>query len=258
MSSMRRSIRWQAPTRLDALLVLVISAVVLALTGLRVTAGMDPDEAAARGVAAGLAIFVCLAVVARLPIVNVSASLWCQRRVLEPWLNSIEDRQNAIISELDGLDGDPDEGARQRKPPRRFFSWWTYDRFEIVVECLAMGAVATFAFLCYRAVHFSLLAAGGVEEEALALGNVLLLAISGVLALAIYQIPLLYIMWRMCRLERMLRNIERQHDRGVAAASRQHEVAIAMTRWASLIEPAIKYFGPIPWPVWRHPQPDPR
>lgn len=254
LSEARHALRWQAPSRFEIKVALVIGFLALALTVLRSVGGMDPDTAAAHGVALALGAFAGLLAVYALAAINFSASRWYLRRTVEPWLERGERRYEAVIAALKaaGIDVEAGAGKRRRTPSR--LSWWSRDRFYRVVEVLTYVAWGAFALVVGWSVDRVLLAAGGMEPAGVSPIVVAVLGVSGVLSLASYQIPLAVGTLKLYMLDRALGEIERLLANGEHGAANRSRTP--PPRSPALVEPVLKRLGPIPMPGWRHPQPD--
>lgn len=254
MSAVRRTVREGLPSRFWLAVTLVLGLVVFASTALRAAGGMDPDEAAARGVADGIGAFAGLLAAAALMALTFSASLWYQRHVSEPWLERVERRCEAIIAPRKATS--IEAGGRIGRRKRIRLSWWSWDRFDRFIEWLTYGAGLAFVLAASWSVDRALLAVGGIETAVTPLATVVLVGVPGVLSFAIYQIPLVVITLRMYRLERLLGAAERLPAHGESGAP-ERPLASALQRPA-LVEPVVRSLGPIPLPGWRNLQPDAR
>ena len=254
MSAVRRTIRRGAPSRFWLAVALALGLIVFAITALRTAGGMDPDEAAARGVADGIGAFAGLLAVFALAAIDFSASRWYLRRAVEPWLERGERRYEAVIAALKaaGIDVETGAGKRRRTPSR--LSWWSRDRFYRFIEVFTYGGWVAFALVVGWSVDRVLLAAGGMESAGVSPIVVAALGVSGVLSLAIYQIPLAVGTLKLYRLDRALGEIERLLANGEHGSANRSRTP--PPRWPALVEPVVKHLGPIPMPGWRHPQPD--
>ena len=249
MSAVRHAVRGGLPSRFCLAVTLMIGLIVFVSTALRAAGGMDPDEAAARGVADGIGAFAGLLATAALMALTFSASRWYQRHVSEPWLERVERRCEAIVAARKATN--MDAGGRIVRRKRIRLSWWSWDRFDRFIEWLTYGAGIAFVLTVSWSVDRALLAASGIETAVTPLATVVLVGVPGVLSFAIYQIPLVVITLRMYGLERLLGYAERLPAPGESGAT-DRPLASALQRPA-LVEPVVRSLGPIPLPGWRTP-----
>ena len=251
VSGVRRAIRQGVPSRSGIGIALVLGLLAFVSTVLRAMGGMDPDEAAARGVAGGIGVFAGLLAANALMTLNLSASYWFERHVSEPWLERVRRRYTAIVAELRAAGLDTDAGTSRQKRTLPLLSWF----FRLVIALALVSGVAFMLALIWS-VDRALLAAGGIEPSGAPLAAVVLVGIPGVLSFAIFQIPLVVITLQVYRLDRAWGEFERSlaHDE-TGAPDRPRAPAL---QWPALVEPIMRRLGPIHVPVWRQPQPDAR
>ena len=204
----RRALRWQAPSRFEIAVALAVGSLAAALTVLRSVRGTDPDTAAASGMALALGAFAgCLAIPVFMRI-NVRSAHWYGCRVLEPWAERFDRRQEAIDSRLDAFGSVEDAGG---PPERAEYVWW--DRFRKVVKWATYGSWAVFVLLFAQVVSRALLAASGLDGGDVHPVLIASLAVSGALSLLIFQTPLAALTWLLMRAGRVAGKTEKALDR---------------------------------------------
>lgn len=254
VSGVRRAIRQGVQSRFCLIVTLMIGLAVFASTALRAASGMDPDEAAARGVADGIGAFTGLLAAFALMTINLSASRWYRSHVSEPWLERGERRCETVVATLKATS--MDAGGRMGRRKRLLPSWWSWDRFDRFIEWLTYGTGLAFVLTVSWSVDRALLAAGGIESAVTPLAAVVLVGVPGVLSFTIFQTPLMVLTLRMYRLERMLGDAEQLLASGKPDASDRSWASTL--QWPALVEPVVRRLGPISVPGWRQPQPDAR
>ena len=256
LSEARRAFRWQTPAGFEITAALIIGLLAMALTVLRSLGGMDPDRAAAHGVALALGVFAGCLVIPVFMKINVYTTHEYMRRVFEPWGERIRRRQEAIASRFERLE---EYGfvADAGGPPERMDSE-RRDRFHSAVEWGTYGAWVVFALLFSQVVSRVLLAASGLEGVAVHPVLVASLAASVASSLLIFQMPLAVTTGILLRVERTMGNLEKALDRLERGESAETSRAMPALQWPALVEPVVRRLGPISVPGWRQPQPDAR
>ena len=252
MNSAWRAVQGSAPSRYWIVLALILGLVTFVGTALRAMAGMDPDEAAARGVADGIGGFTGILALIALAKINLAASRWYRCRKVEPWLERGERRSAAIVAALKAVGTDTDARTGRQKRPLPLLLRWNWVRFPGFIEALTYVTWLAFMLTVSFSVERALQAAGGMESAPWPF--VAPLVVLGVLSLTVYQIPLAVLTLKMYRLDRTLDEVERLLAEDESEASGR-PAALSLRRPA-LVEPDVKHFGPIPLPGWRRLQPD--